>query len=62
MDSERGARIALDVAVSMILQPSLFGDDLPLEFWQEIESAANDQLDDAAAYRAAVCVREGIRA
>ena len=47
-DTERGARIALSVAVQNILQPDLFNDGPSLAFWQQIECAANDALDECA--------------
>lgn len=54
-DTERGARIALDIAAQNILQPKLFANDGPaLEFWQGIECAANDTLDECAWSRQAM--------
>lgn len=53
-DIQRGARIALDIAAAHLIQPDLFGDALSREFWQAIESAANDQLDDCDAERFAL--------
>lgn len=52
-DTERGARIALNLAAAHLMQPDLFGDTMPREFWQVIELAANDQLDECDAYRIA---------
>jgi len=46
MDVQRGAYIALNVAAAALIQPDLFADALPVEFWREIEAAANDQLDE----------------
>lgn len=53
-DVQRGAYIALDIAVCALVQPDLFDAGLPVEFWREIEAAANDQLDECAALQAAL--------
>ena len=53
-DVQRGARIALEVAAAHLVQPDLFADAIPRDFWQDIERAANDQLDDCDAERFAM--------
>jgi hypothetical protein len=50
-DTERGARLALSAAAAALIQPDLFGSVLPVEFWRDIETAANDQLDECDALR-----------
>lgn len=52
-DTERGARIALGIAVMRAVQPDLFGDQPHPEFWNEIAEHARDQLDELDAYRMA---------
>lgn len=51
-DVQRGAYMALDVAVAALIQPDLFDAGLPVEFWREIEAAAHDQLDECDALQA----------
>lgn len=53
-DTERGARLALTIAVENILQPDLFATPGMLAFWQQIECAANDALDECAWSRQAI--------
>lgn len=50
-DTERGARIALGIAVMRAVQPDLFGDQPEPEFWNEIAEHARDQLAELDAYR-----------
>ena len=51
-DAERGARLALDIAVLARMQPDMFDGGLPDAFWHGIEMAAHDQLDECIALRA----------
>lgn len=51
-DTERGARIASDMAAARIMQPDLFGDALSLDFWEAVYDAAEDQLIECMALRA----------
>lgn len=53
-DTERGARIALDVSRQYYAQPDLFGAALGEEFWLAIYAASVDQLCECAAYRESV--------
>lgn len=53
-DTERGAWMAFDMAVVNAMQPDLFGDVLPAQFWRQIQVAAMDQLDGLAAIREAL--------
>lgn len=50
-DTHRGARIALDTARACAMQPDLFVDVVPLEFWLSIVDAANDQVSECDALR-----------
>ena len=50
-DTERGARIALGIAVMRATQPDLFRDTPDPEFWLEIRDHAEAQLAEHAAYR-----------
>lgn len=52
-DTERGARIAFDIAYDRFDQPDLFGDAPDLAFWGAIARAASEQLAECAALRAA---------
>ena len=52
-DTERGARIALDIASARILQPHMFGDRPDYAFWQSVRIAAQEQLIECKALRAA---------
>lgn len=54
MDVHRGADMALNIAAGALIQPELFADSLPVEFWREIEQAALDQLDECDALQAAL--------
>ncbi|MCD9030373.1 hypothetical protein LDO32_01310 [Luteimonas sp. Y-2-2-4F] len=53
-DTERGARIALAMAEQLGMQPDLYADALPVEFWHAIADAARLELDDQHALRAAI--------
>lgn len=53
-DVQRGADMALNIAAMAQIQPDLFADAIPGEFWRSIELAALDQLEECDAYRAAV--------
>lgn len=39
-DTERGARLALDIAELKVHQPDLFLDALSVDFWRDIANAA----------------------
>ncbi|AXI83599.1 hypothetical protein LPH50_00265 [Xylella taiwanensis] len=56
-DTERGARMALEVADIRALQFDLF-EVIPdqLEFWSDIRVAALDQLDECALLRQVLCL------
>lgn len=51
-DAQGGADIALNTAA--LIQPDLFDAGLPDEFWEAIERAALDQLEECDALRAAL--------
>lgn len=53
-DTELGAWIAFDLAVTRATQPDLFGDVLPPQFWRDIQLAAMDTLDECVALREAL--------
>lgn len=52
-DTERGARIALALAEPKALQPDLFADAIPADYWHEIASAARDALAECTALKEA---------
>ncbi|AXI83454.1 hypothetical protein LPH50_11390 [Xylella taiwanensis] len=56
-DTERGARVALEIADIHALQFDLF-EVIPdqLEFWSDIRVAALDQLDECALLRQVLCL------
>ena len=54
IDTERGARIALDTAQPLARQPDLFPTVPPAEYWQAIVYASLHQLEESAALREAV--------
>ena len=53
-DTERGARIALEICDQQIRQPDLFPGALDAPFWLEIHHAAVAELADAECLRRAV--------
>lgn len=53
-DTERGARMALDIAHPLATQLGLFGDVPGYEFWDAIEAAAAEQLHECRALREAM--------
>lgn len=53
-DAQRGARLAFDIAVDVLTQPDLFADTPPTEFWESIRAAAFAQLEESAAFAAAI--------
>ncbi|MCD8462046.1 hypothetical protein, partial [Xylella taiwanensis] len=59
-DTERGARMALEIADIQALRSSQFDlfEVIPdqLEFWSHVRIAALDQLDECALLRQALCL------
>lgn len=52
-DSERGARIAWDMAFEREMQLELFAADLDPAFWRRVRIAAEQQLEEEHAMREA---------
>ncbi|CAN7348063.1 hypothetical protein LJR168_002001 [Pseudoxanthomonas sp. LjRoot168] len=54
-DTERGARIALDIAQTKRIQRDLFPSRRApsLKFWREVERIATEQIDECRALREA---------
>ncbi|MDD0927857.1 hypothetical protein LOD59_09500 [Xylella fastidiosa subsp. multiplex] len=52
-DTERGARMALNIAEMYVRQLDLWSDSLPqqFDFWLFVRAAALDQLDECALLR-----------
>jgi len=50
-DTERGAKIALGIAVMRATQPDLFKDTPDETFWLEIAVHAHEQLEECQALR-----------
>ena len=56
-DTERGARMAVEIAYPHVQQRDLFPSTMPTDFWRGILAAASDQLTESKILRDAVVDR-----